>query len=216
LHSRIICADKFAEQKPPENSVHEKEKKTTPRFRAQRKKKRIVKKTFLYYSIEKFSGIFKSGSIFMNNFSGGGGNSSSRLRKQNLFIALGFMLILDGIFFSLSNLRALNFSVSRFWPIVVINAGLSFFAADFFMYRRIRTVSLFPSLMMFFFGVIFLLFSTKIFPFSLKKIVSFCWPFVLVVFGIILVSVYGVQRMNRSEFPYMQDDSAEENFSENM
>lgn len=138
----------------------------------------------------------------------------SRLRKRSLLIALGFMFVFNGIFFSLSNIGFLGMTVRKFWPVVVINTGLSFFAADFFIYRRLRSVFFFPSVFLFILGIIFLLFSTDVFHVSFRKFISVFWPIVLVVFGVILIATYGVKRKTGEEFPYMQDDSAEDSFSE--
>lgn len=56
----------------------------------------------------------------------------------------------------------------------------------------------------------FLVFSTDLFHVSFRKIISVFWPVVLIVFGIFLLAVYEIQRINYKKFPYMQDDTLEE------
>ncbi|MGN0730239.1 hypothetical protein [Treponema sp.] len=139
-------------------------------------------------------------------------NSPATLRRQSLCIALGFMLVFDSVFFALLNIEFLHLNLKELWPVIVINAGLAFLVSDLFIYRKIRTVFLFPSAALFILGVIFLLFSLHLFHISFVKFISVFWPIVLFVLGILLILVYGVQRMNGEEFPYMTDDSSEDSF----
>lgn len=150
----------------------------------------------------------------MDHHNGRGNSALSQLRKRSLLIALGFMFVFNGIFFSLCAAGFLGLTVSRFWPVVIINTGLSFFVSDFFIYQRLRSVFFFPAVFLFILGVIFLLFSTDVFHVSFRKFISVFWPIVLVVFGVILIVTYGVKRKTGEEFLYMQDDSAEDSFSE--
>ncbi|HBP08754.1 MULTISPECIES: hypothetical protein [unclassified Treponema] len=138
--------------------------------------------------------------------------SLAGLRKRSLYIALGFMLVFDSIFFALLNIEFLHLNLKELWPVIVINAGLAFIVSDLFIYKKIRTVFLFPSVALFVLGIIFLLFSLHVFHISFAKFISVFWPIVLFVLGILLILVYGVQRINSEEFPYMKDDSSDDNF----
>jgi len=138
--------------------------------------------------------------------------SLAGLRKRSLYIALGFMLVFDSIFFALLNIEFLHLNLKELWPVIVINAGLAFIVSDLFIYKKIRTVFLFPSVDLFVLGIIFLLFSLHVFHISFAKFISVFWPIVLFVLGILLILVYGVQRINSEEFPYMKDDSSDDNF----
>ncbi|HAZ96346.1 hypothetical protein [uncultured Treponema sp.] len=138
--------------------------------------------------------------------------SLAGLRKRSLYIALGFMLVFDSIFFALLNIEFLHLNLKELWPVIVINAGIAFIVSDLFIYKKIRTVFLFPSVALFVLGIIFLLFSLHVFHISFAKFISVFWPIVLFVLGILLILVYGVQRINSEEFPYMKDDSSDDNF----
>lgn len=138
--------------------------------------------------------------------------SLAGLRKRSLYIALGFMLVFDSIFFALLNIEFLHLNLKELWPVIVINAGLAFIVSDLFIYKKTRTVFLFPSVALFVLGIIFLLFSLHVFHISFAKFISVFWPIVLFVLGILLILVYGVQRINSEEFPYMKDDSSDDNF----
>ncbi len=134
-------------------------------------------------------------------------DNSNILKKQSILIAMGFMFVFDGIFFSLLNLDFFKFGLRELWPVIVLNSSLAFFATDFFIFKRLRTVFFFPSIMLLILGVFFLLFSARIVPITFRKFIGFAWPIILTVFGILLIVVYGVQQMNKKEFPYMEDDS---------
>ena len=138
--------------------------------------------------------------------------SLAGLRKRSLYIALGFMLVFDSIFFALLNIEFLHLNLKELWPVIVINAGLAFLVSDLFIYKKIRAVFLFPSVALFVLGIIFLLFSLHVFHISFAKFISVFWPIVLFVLGILLILVYGVQRINSEEFPYIKDDSSDDNF----
>ena len=138
--------------------------------------------------------------------------SPAGLRKCSLYIALGFMLVFDSIFFALLNIELLHLNLKELWPVIVINAGLAFLVSDLFIYKKIRAVFLFPSVALFVLGIIFLLFSLHVFHISFAKFISVFWPIVLFVLGILLILVYGVQRINSEEFPYIKDDSSDDSF----
>ena len=139
------------------------------------------------------------------------GRLLSTLRRRSFFLAIGLMFILDGVVFAVVNITGKT-GFKETWPLLMMSAGMAFFVADFFVYRRIRASFLFPSVMMFVLGVIFLLFSMNVFHVQFRKFISVFWPIVLFVFGVILVSVYGMQKINKDEFPYMKDDYSDDSF----
>ena len=134
------------------------------------------------------------------------------MKKQGFLLGMGLTLFIDGIIICLVNFNFLNVTLKQIWPLFVIIAGFCFLGADLFVYRRLRTAFLFPSIMLVFLGAAFLIFSSDVFDISFRRFISVCWPVVLVVFGILLLSVYGIQRINNKQFqfPYMQDDTLEE------
>ncbi|MCQ2240729.1 hypothetical protein [Treponema sp.] len=138
--------------------------------------------------------------------------SPAVLRKQGFLLGMGLTLLIDGFIICLVNFNFINATLKQIWPLFVIIAGFCFLGADLFIYRRLRTAFLFPSIMLIFLGTAFLVFSSDVFNISFRQFISVCWPIVLVVFGILLLFVYGIQRINNKQFqfPYMQDDTLEE------
>ena len=136
--------------------------------------------------------------------------SLSVLRKQGFLVGAGLTMFLNGIITCLVRFNFIDVSLKQIWPLFIIVAGLCFLGADLFIFRRLRTAYLFPSIMLIFLGGAFLVFSLDVFHVSFRQFISACWPVVLVVFGIVLLFVYGIQRINNKQFPYMQDDTLEE------
>lgn len=131
-------------------------------------------------------------------------------KKSALLIGLGFMFIFDGIFFSLLDLRMFPMGLKELWPVFVISTGLCFIPADLFINQRIRTIYLFPAVMLILLGIIFLLFSTHVFSLSFSAFISIFWPLVLVLAGIALIVIYVIQQKATARFPYLEDDSVHE------
>lgn len=136
--------------------------------------------------------------------------SPAEMRKQGILLAMGLILLVDGIIVCLINFKVIPLSLKQIWPLLVVFAGILIFFSDLFIYGRIRTAFLFPSVMLVFLGVGFFVFSSNVFRISFRDFISVCWPVVFVVFGIFLLSVYEIQRVNSKKFPYMQDDTLEE------
>lgn len=133
------------------------------------------------------------------------------LREQSLLITLGFILILNGIFFFLANTGAFGLSLRVHWPVAVIITGLAFMISDLLLYRKIRTSFLFSALLFSFLGVIFLLFSTHTFRVSFRRFFSLAWPVFLVLVGAVLLVIYWFQKKKKNDFPYMDEDPVENN-----
>ncbi|MBQ0039984.1 MAG: hypothetical protein KBS64_06125 [Treponema sp.] len=134
----------------------------------------------------------------------------ANLKKQGFLLVFGLTLLVDGFVICFVNFGILPVSLKQIWPFFVIFFGITFLFSDLFIFGRLRTAILFPSIMLIILGAVFLVFSTDVFQLSFRKFISVSWPIVLVVFGIVLLSVYGIQRLNNKQFPYMQDDTLEE------
>lgn len=134
------------------------------------------------------------------------------LRKESLLITMGFIFILNGIFFFLLNIGAFGLVLKNHWPIAVIITGAAFLISDFFIYGKIRASFLFPSLLFVFLGIIFLLFSSNILHITFRRFISVSWPIILCISGVFLVILYGFQKNGKNDFPYIKDDTAEDSF----
>jgi hypothetical protein len=146
----------------------------------------------------------KNGKIVLNE------NVIMFFTRRAYLISLGIMLILDGIFFFLLNLNVFKKGLSSLWPVLVIITGFSFFLVDFFMMRKIRTIFLFPSILLVLLGTLFLVFSLGVVPFSFRKFMTLLGPVLLVFCGVGIIVVYGFQKFNKENFPFMDEDSSGE------
>lgn len=130
--------------------------------------------------------------------------------RRAYLISLGIMLVLDGIFFFLLNLNIFNKGLRSLWPMLVIISGISFFLVDFFIMRKIRTIFLFPSILLVLLGTFFLVFSLGVVPFSFRRFMTLLGPVILVLSGVGIIIVYGFQKLNKENFPFMNEDSSGE------
>ncbi len=139
-------------------------------------------------------------------------DSVSLSKSRGFLIAIGFMLVFDGIFFGLENLGIFGLELKKLWPIVVINAGFAFLVSDLFVFHKVRSVVLFPSCALCALGIVFLLFSNGVFHIHFRKFIALFWPVILVVLGVLLIFIYGAQRIGKGGFPYIKDDTSEDGF----
>lgn len=146
----------------------------------------------------------KNGKIVLNE------NVIKFFTRRAYLISLGIMLVLDGIFFFLLNLNVFKMGLKSLWPMLVIITGLSFFLVDFFMMRKIRTIFLFPSILLVLLGTLFLMFSLGVVPFSFRRFMTLLGPVILVFSGLGIIAVYGFQKLNKENFPFMDEDSSGE------
>ncbi len=123
----------------------------------------------------------------------------------SLFFGLFFFLM--GIVLLLIDSGILPYGFSRMWPTIMIAAAFSLFPAGLYRARRVRTVYLFPAIMILLLGIVFLLFSLHVIPISFRVFVSRCWPLLFIIVGAFLVITLFVQQLNAKNFPYMEDDS---------
>ena len=127
--------------------------------------------------------------------------------SSSSLLFFGIVLVLVGGTFLLADTGVIRYSLKELWPTIVISSGLALFPAGLYKARRIRTVYLFPAIMLVAFGVIFLLFSMHVFPFTFGEFITKWWPLFIMLGGASLVIVFFVQQANVKNFPYMEDDS---------
>lgn len=120
---------------------------------------------------------------------------------------VGLFCVMMGVVLLLIDTHTIRYSLKELWPTIMISSGLALFPASIYRLKRIRTVYLFPAIMLTVLGTLFLLFSMHIFPFSFGKFIQKWWPLLIVAGGFSLVVIFFVQRANSKRFPYMEDDS---------
>ncbi len=122
-------------------------------------------------------------------------------------VFIGLFLLLTGIVFLLIDTHIIPYGLVKIWPTIMISSGISLFPAGFYKLKRVRTVYLFPAIMLVLLGIVFLLFSLHVFPMSFRWFISHWWPLLIVIGGAVLVGIFIVQQANAENFPYMEDDS---------
>lgn len=127
--------------------------------------------------------------------------------QNSLLIFAGLFCLLCGICTLLIDTKIISYTLRELWPTIMINMGLALFPAGLYKLKRVRTIYLFPAIMMVVLGAFFLLFSLRVVHLSLASFVSRWWPVVLLGGGIALVVIFLVQQANSKHFPYMEDDS---------
>lgn len=120
---------------------------------------------------------------------------------------VGLFCVMMGIVMLMVDTHIIRYSLKEMWPTIMISSGVALFPASLYKLRRIRTVYLFPAIMLIMLGMMFLLFSMHIFPFSFREFISKWWPLLVIMGGFLLIAIFFVQRANSKRFPYMKDDS---------
>ncbi|MCR5763205.1 MAG: DUF5668 domain-containing protein [Treponema sp.] len=122
-------------------------------------------------------------------------------------IFVGLYAVFMGIIFLLIDTHIIPYSFRELWPTVMIGCSFSLLPAVFYKFRRISSVYLFPALMICVLGVVFLMFSMHIFPFTFRHFIMKWWPFLIILGGASLIFIYLLQQSGNKKFPYMKDDS---------
>jgi len=114
----------------------------------------------------------------------------SLIKQNSLAFFIGFNICVFSLVAVLFSTSFYQFSIWRYWPIIVISCGLSLIPTGYLKFRSFRTVYMFPSVILTSIGIFFLMFSLKIIKTPLRAILAYSWPIVLMILGGILISVY--------------------------
>ena len=135
-----------------------------------------------------------------------------------LFLGLGpfsnWFLILVGLFtlqmgflFLIIDLHVIPYTMRQMWPVLVSAAGIALVPAGLYKLKRMKSIYLFPAILLILLGAFFSLFSFHILNISLSLFMHRWWPILIVITGVILVVLYFIQQMRKKDFPFMDDDS---------
>ena len=122
-------------------------------------------------------------------------------------IFAGLFALLMGIVFLLIDTHIIPYSFREMWPTIMIGCGISLMPSVFYKFRRIRSVYLFPAIVMCVLGFVFLMFSMHVFPFTFRHFMLKWWPLLIILGGVILICIFLLQQSGNENFPYMEDDS---------
>ncbi|HAM78589.1 MAG: hypothetical protein IKN90_07315 [Treponema sp.] len=132
---------------------------------------------------------------------------SITLIKKAIWVFLGIAFFLFGVQLLLLDAKILPFTFIETWPLTIIICGLAMIPSGLYNLKRIRTIYLFPAILMILMGTFFLLFSMHIFKSSFRHFIFMWWPIILIFGGIWLIILFVVQQKHHEILPYMNDDS---------
>jgi uncharacterized membrane protein HdeD (DUF308 family) len=143
--------------------------------------------TFLLGSLENTS-IF---SVFVAFFLLVAGGSCAmfaiKLNKRPIYLFFASLLMMVGIFIFLSALGIVTLPISRAWPMLSIFSGLALLPIGWRSYGKIHPRYLVSSCAFVVLGVILMIFSLRIIPFSFMSFVHTWWPLLFLLGGFTLV-----------------------------
>ncbi|HAO30701.1 MAG TPA: hypothetical protein DCQ43_05055 [Treponema sp.] len=129
------------------------------------------------------------------------------LMQSGVALFVGLFFLLTGIISLLVTAQVLPVTMKQIWPVFVIIAGVCLQLASMYSTQRVRSVYLFPSIVLCVLGACFLLFSFNIITDSLVRVIVLWWPLLLIAIGVVLIVLFLIQQLHHSDFPYMADDS---------
>ena len=129
------------------------------------------------------------------------------LVKSFLLVYVGLQLVFFGILALVIDSHIVRAGLRELWPVLVVSAGVSLLPAGLYRAKRIKSIYLFPGIVIVFLGLFLLPFSLHITGISLKKFFLTFYPLAFILMGLSLVVVFFYQQTHRKDFPYMTDDS---------
>ena len=129
------------------------------------------------------------------------------LIKSYLLVYVGMQLVFFGILALVIDSNIVSAGLRELWPVLVVSSGVSLFPAGLYRAKRIKSIYLFPGILLVVIGLFFLPFSLNLTGVSLKKFFLAFYPLAFIFMGLILVVVFFYQQTHRKNFPYMTDDS---------
>lgn len=120
----------------------------------------------------------------------------------------GMYLCLSGWLILIISLPVVPLTFAQLWPLEVSLCGLCVFLTGIVKRHKIRNAYLFPSILLFVLGFLFLLFSLKIIKTSFVQFFSVWGPVFLILLGVFIVTVYLYQKNLGNKFPYEQEDKS--------
>lgn len=114
--------------------------------------------------------------------------------KKTGFFFLGLLFQLLGFLFVLIDLSLIPCTFFKIWPIILVFSGICLFITNFYKQSRVIKQFLVPSILVFFLGIVFLMFSLDLFPFTFFQFVIEWWPLFIIIVGIILVFLFFINK----------------------
>jgi len=109
-----------------------------------------------------------------------------KLNKRSVYIFLSVFFCLTGILLLLVALKAIPASPANLWPFASVFAGLALLPAGWSRFSGFSVKFVIPAAAFLLLGILLLVFSFGMAPFSFKTFILVWWPLLLVIAGLIL------------------------------
>lgn len=83
-----------------------------------------------------------------------------------------------------------NFAFIKYWPLLVMLFGVTLIPSGYVKAKKMRTIYVFPAIMLVVLGALFLLFSCGVIKIPFKVFFIYMWPVILLFAGIFLIAYY--------------------------
>lgn len=131
--------------------------------------------------------------------------------KLSVLFFTGLFLCLNGCLFMILCSKIFPLGMKELWPLSIILCGFCLFLTGYARYRHVRSSYFYPSILIDVLGVFFLLFSLKVIKVSFLRFFQIFGPILLVILGIFLVIVFGIQQNPAFHFHYDEEEYETEN-----
>lgn len=128
------------------------------------------------------------------------------LRHVALFFT-GLYFCVSGAFFMVVTSSFVEAGLKRFWPVVVILAGICIIFTGIAKDRKLKVSCFIPASCIIFLGCFFLFFSLNIIKMNFSRWISIFWPIFPLFVGTVLVIVFLFQKSPYNKFPLDEEST---------
>ena len=112
-----------------------------------------------------------------------------RLNKRSLYLFFAAFFLMVGLFLFLAALDIFPIEFSKAWPALSIFSGIALIPSGWHRFGALKGQYVVPAIAFVILGIVLLIFSLNLVPFSLFQFVASWWPLLLVLAGLILVLI---------------------------
>jgi len=112
-----------------------------------------------------------------------------RLNRRSIYLFFAAFFLQIGLFLFLSAVNVLPLPFSKAWPMLSVFAGIALIPTGWFRFGKIQLKYIVLAAAFIVLGIIMLIFSFKVVPFSLIRFVVMWWPLLVVLAGLTLILI---------------------------
>ena len=110
-----------------------------------------------------------------------------KMNRRSIYLFFATFFLLIGFFLFFTALRIITIPFSRLWPLISVFAGLALIPAGFHHRRAFRASYMVSAFSFIILGIVLMVFSFNLVPFSFTRFVLDWWPLLVVLGGLVLV-----------------------------